>query len=434
MRAVDLIRKKREGHALAREEVQFFVEAVVDGTLPDYQIAAWLMAVMWRGMDPQETAWLTDAMARSGERLDWSMLPGPTVDKHSTGGVGDKTSLALAPIVAACGAFVPMMSGRGLGHTGGTLDKLEAIPGLRTMLPVEAFRAIVAQVGCAIVGQTDRMVPADRRLYALRDVTATVESLGLITASIMSKKIAEGVSALVLDVKSGRGAFMKTDQAAGELAAALVQAGRAAGVRTQAVVSRMETPIGRAVGNALEVAEAIVLLRGEGPHDLRTLVEALAVRMTRLAGLAASDEEALRLVTRAVASGEALERLRRMIQAQGGDPRVVDDPGRLPSASHRHALRAVKTGFVTAIDAERCGLAALHLGAGRTRMDDAIDAGVGLEILSPVGTAVSTGDAVILLHHRDGRGLDEALALVQQAVVVAEAASPPHPLILSIVS
>ena len=434
MRAVDLIRKTRDGRSLERGEIEALVSGVTDGSIPDYQAAAWLMAVVLKGLRAEEVAWLTDAMARSGDRLDWSGLDGPTVDKHSTGGVGDKTSLALAPIVAACGAFVPMMSGRGLGHTGGTLDKLEAIPGLRTKLPVEAFRRIVGQVGCAIVGQTPEIAPADGRFYALRDVTATVESLGLITASIMSKKIAEGVSALVLDVKCGRGAFMKTDEAARELAAALVQAGRAAGVRTEAVVSRMETPLGRAVGNALEVAEAVALLRSEGPHDLRTLVEVLAVRMVLLAGLATSDAEAEQRVARALASGEALDRFRRMVQAQGGDPRVVDDPVRLPSASHRHTVRARRSGFVTAIDAERCGLAALQLGAGRARVDDAIDPGVGLEVLSPVGTTVSTGDAVLLLHHRNGRGLDEALALLQQAVVVDEVASPPRPLVLSTVS
>ncbi|MDO8836417.1 MAG: thymidine phosphorylase, partial [Vicinamibacterales bacterium] len=363
MRAVDVIRKKRDGKALDRQEIDGFVAGTTDGSWPDYQISALLMAIVLRGMSDEETAWLTEAMARSGSRFDLSALRGAKVDKHSTGGVGDKTSLILAPLAAACGVIVPMMSGRGLGHTGGTLDKLEAIPGFRVDLSASDIVKALADVGCVIVGQTRDVAPADRRLYRLRDVTATVESIPLITASIMSKKLAEGTDALILDVKVGRGAFMKSEDEARQLARAMVQAGHLAGVRTEALLTRMDAPLGRAVGNALEVIEAIETLRGQGPRDLTLLSVLLAARMVHAAGLAADHADAERQVRTALESGAGLERFRRMVARQGGDPGVVDEPARLPLAQGRELIRAPRAGYVTGLDAMAVGRAAAALGA-----------------------------------------------------------------------
>src|SRR5438132_110284 len=325
MRAVDIIRKKRDGLALEGAEIEAFVRGVTAGDWPDYQAAALLMAICLRGMTPAETACLTRAMVHSGEKVDLSDLPGPKVDKHSTGGVGDKTSLILAPLAAACGVIVPMMSGRGLGHTGGTLDKLEAIPGFRVGLSLPEFRTALRKVGCALIGQTAEIAPADKVLYALRDVTATVESIALISASIMSKKIAEGIEALVMDVKCGRGAFMKNRPDAQRLAESLVAIGRANGVRTQALLTAMDVPLGRAVGNSLEVIECLETLKGQGPADLEALGVALAGRMLLLAGAAAELPQAEAKVREALASGRGLEKFREVIARQGGDPRVVDD-------------------------------------------------------------------------------------------------------------
>ncbi|MBE3123461.1 MAG: thymidine phosphorylase, partial [Planctomycetes bacterium] len=347
MRFVDIIRLKRDGGALERDQIEAFIAGVTDGSLPDYQVSALLMAIVWRGMSAGETAWLTDAMVRSGTRLDLSDLPGVPVDKHSTGGVGDKTSLVLAPLAAACGAIVPMMSGRGLGHTGGTLDKLEAIPGFRVGLSLDELRASLRSVGCALVGQTSEIAPADKRLYALRDVTATVESLPLITASIMSKKIAEGIGGLVLDVKVGQGAFMRTDADARRLAESLVAVGTAAGVRTEALITAMDAPLGRTVGNALEIVECTETLKGHGPADLTDLSVQLAAHMLVLAGIAPTPEDAERRVRGALASGAGLEKWREIIANQGGDPRVVDDHRLLPMAPFRHVIAASRSGFVT---------------------------------------------------------------------------------------
>ena len=338
MRAVDILRKKRDGHALDSREIEAFVAGVTTRTLPDYQTAALLMAIFLRGMNEEETAYLTRAMVFSGEKLDLSDIPGPKVDKHSTGGVGDKTSLIMAPFAAACGVIVPMMSGRGLGHTGGTLDKLEAIPGFRVQLGLEEFRSALAEVGCCMIGQTKEIAPADKLLYALRDVTATVESIPLITASIMSKKIAEGIDALVLDVKCGQGAFMKNRADAEALARSLVQTGQGNGVRTQAILTDMEAPLGRAVGNALEVRECLDTLRGTGPEDLTELSILLAARMVFLGGLATLTEAEDR-VRQALASGRGLDKFRRIIERQGGDARVVDDPDRMPIAPQCALLR-----------------------------------------------------------------------------------------------
>ncbi|MCX6543082.1 MAG: thymidine phosphorylase [Acidobacteria bacterium] len=425
MRAVDIIRRKRDGFGLTRDEVDSFVTGATDGSWPDYQISALLMAIVLRGMGDEETAWLTDAMARSGARFDLASLPGLKVDKHSTGGVGDKTSLILAPLAAACGAIVPMMSGRGLGHTGGTLDKLEAIPGFKVDLSAREIVDALAEVGCVIVGQTRDIAPADRRLYRLRDVTATVESIPLITASIMSKKLAEGIDALVLDVKVGRGAFMKTAPEADQLARAMVSAGRLAGVRTEALLTRMDAPLGRAVGNALEVIESIETLRGEGPPDLTGLSVMLAARMVLMAGRAETAAEAERLVRSALASGEGLARFRQMVARQGGDVSVVDDPARLALASGREIVRAARSGYVTGLDAMMVGRAAAALGAGRATAEDRIDHGVGIKVLATPGALVRSGGPVLELYHRDSLGLRDAVDLAGQAIELG--AAPPAP-------
>lgn len=428
MRAVDIIRAKRDGGRLRPEEIAWFVEGVTSGEIADYQAVALLMAVTLRGMDEGETAALTQAMVASGERLDLSGVAGPTVDKHSTGGVGDKTSLVLAPLVAACGGVVPMMSGRGLGHTGGTLDKLEAIPGLRTALTVAELRAQLDRVGCAIVGQTASIAPADRVLYALRDVTATVDSIPLIAASIMSKKIAEGVGALVLDVKTGAGAFMREEPQARELAERMVGIGRQAGVRTEALITSMDVPLGRAVGNALEVAEAVEVLRGGGPGELAGLCRTLAGRMLVMAGLAAEDGDAARQVESAIASGRALDRFARMVEAQGGDPRALE-PGRLPAAPSREVVAATRTGYLTRMDAEAIGRAAVALGAGRDRAGEAVDPAVGLVLLAKPGEPVTLGQPILEIHHRDEEACGRARALVAPAVTISGEPPPPRRLV-----
>ncbi|HET7221275.1 MAG TPA: thymidine phosphorylase [Vicinamibacterales bacterium] len=430
MRAVDLIRRKRDGGVLDRAAIDAFVMGVTDGSLPDYQASAMLMAILLRGMTPEETAALTDAMVRSGVRVTYPGLPGTPVDKHSTGGVGDKTSLILAPLAAACGAYVPMMSGRGLGHTGGTLDKLESIPGFRTGLSLDALKTAVATIGCALIGQTSEIAPADRKLYALRDVTGTVESIPLICASIMSKKIAEGIGGLVLDVKTGAGAFMKTVASSRALAESLVAIGRAAGVRSEALITQMEAPLGREVGNASEVIESIDTLKGNGPADLEQLSVLLAARMLVVAGIATDDADAEARVRRALTSGAGLEKFRQIIEHQGGDPRVIDDYSRLPAAPDRAHVVASRAGYVTALQAELVGRAAVALGAGRSRVDEAVDHAVGVRVLMPPGSAVRTGDAVLEVHHRAGRGLAEASALLRDAIHIGDAAPVMPPLVV----
>jgi pyrimidine-nucleoside phosphorylase len=424
MRAVDIIRKKRDGHCLAADEIEAFVQAATHGHWPDYQLAALLMAIVWRGMSAEETAQLTRCMVASGVRLEWADLPGPTADKHSTGGVGDKTSLLIAPLAAACGVYVPMMSGRGLGHTGGTLDKLESIPGLRVGLSLTEFRAIVERVGCAMISQTQQIAPADRVLYALRDVTATVESIPLITASILSKKIAEGIAALVLDVKVGRGAFMKTLADARQLAQSIVQNGQANGVRTEAVLTDMDVPLGLAVGNALEVSECIAALRGHGPPDLVELSLELTARMLVLAGEASDRATARAKAERALASGQALEKFGQLIEAQGGDRRVVDDPARLPQAKYTQTLHAEQAGVLCQMDAEQIGRAAMLLGAGRDRVDDAVDPAVGIVLGVKPGATVGVGDALAHIYYNQPERLRQATDLLRQAIVVAEQYQP----------
>jgi pyrimidine-nucleoside phosphorylase/thymidine phosphorylase len=410
VRPYEIIHRKRDGEPVPPEAIAELVAGYTVGEVPDYQMAAFCMAVFFRGMRPEELEALTRTMLHSGDVLDLSDIPGPKVDKHSTGGVGDKVSLALAPLAAACGAKVPMISGRGLGHTGGTLDKLEAIPGFRVELPVERFREIVASVGACLIGQTARLAPADRKLYALRDVTATVESIPLIAASIMSKKLAEGIEALVLDVKVGRGAFMKRLEDARELARTLCGIGRSMGTRTVALLTAMDQPLGRAVGNALEVAEAVELLRGGGPEDLKAVTVELAAEMLKLAGLAPGMDGARRAVEAAIRDGRGLAKLREIVEAQGGEPAVVDDPSRLPRAVGRLGVAAPRGGVVQAVDAQELGLAAMALGAGRTRLDDRVDPAVGLLLHKKATDRVERGELLCTVHHGTAGESPEAVA------------------------
>jgi pyrimidine-nucleoside phosphorylase len=422
LRPVDLIRRKRDGGALDRAAIEFFVAGATDGTLPDYQISALLMAILLRGMTAEETAVLTDAMVRSGIRVTYEGIRGVPVDKHSTGGVGDKTSLILAPLAAAAGAPVPMMSGRGLGHTGGTLDKLESIPGFRTGLTLDELRAAVSSIGCALIGQTSEIAPADRKLYALRDVTGTVESIPLICASIMSKKIAEGIGGLVLDVKTGAGAFMKSLDDSRNLARSLVAIGIASGVRTEALITRMDAPLGRAVGNANEVIESIETLKGKGPADLEDLSVQLAARMLVLSGVSADRPSAERRIRDVLRSGAGVEKFREVIANQGGDPRVVDDYARMPSVTESQTVTAARDGFVSGLQAENIGRAAVALGAGRAKLEDLVDPAVGIDVERPVGSPVRKGDVILVVRHRAGRGLAEAMPLLTAAVNVGDAA------------
>ncbi len=434
MRAVDLIRTKRDGGALDRAAIDAFVAGVTGGSWPDYQASALLMAIVLRGMTREETTSLTDAMVRSGVRVEYPGLPGVAVDKHSTGGVGDKTSIILAPLAAASGAFVPMMSGRGLGHTGGTLDKLEAIPGFRTALSLDELRTAVRTIHCALIGQTSEIAPADRKLYALRDVTGTVESIPLISASIMSKKIAEGIGGLVLDVKAGDGAFMKTVEDARRLAESLVSIGEAAGVRTEALLTRMEAPLGRAVGNAIEIVECVDTLKGGGPEDVKELSVQLAARMLVLAGVERDDARAEARIRAALADGSGFEKLKQIVENQGGDPRALDDVSRLPSAPDRDVVKSSTDGYIATLKAERVGRAAVALGAGRDRLDAVIDPGVGILVLAASGTQVRQGDPVFEIRHRAGRGLDEARRLLQEAIVIDAVAAAPLPLVVDRIS
>jgi len=434
MRAVDLIRHKRDGGEFTAEQIRAFVAGATDGSWPDYQLAALLMAIVWRGMSRAEAVVLTDAMVRSGERLDLSEFGGVPVDKHSTGGVGDKLSLVIAPLAAACGALVPMMSGRGLGHTGGTLDKLEAIPGFRTQLSLAEMRDVLRSTRCVLIGQTREIAPADRRLYALRDVTGTVESVPLISASILSKKIAEGIGGLVLDVKVGPGAFMKTLPQARELAESLIAIAAGHGLRAEAYLTAMTTPLGLAVGNGNEVVEAIETLKGRGPRDVEALSVRLAARMVLLAGVVTDDAEAERRVRTALSNGAGLEKFRAIIAAQHGDPRVIDDYGRLPTARESAPWLAPRAGVITRLDAELVGRAAVALGAGRDRVDGVVDPGAGIDILAPVGTAVAAGDPVLRLMGADPGRLDAARALLQNAVGIGDTPAPAETLIIDVLA
>ncbi len=420
-----IIARKRDGHALTREEIGAFVRGATDESWADYQLSAMLMAIVWRGMTAQETAHYTEAMMRSGVVADLTKLTQPKADKHSTGGVGDKVSLHLAPMIAACGVVVPMISGRGLGHTGGTLDKLASIPGVRVELSLAAYRAQLEEIGLALIGQTADLAPADKKLYALRDVTATVESIPLICGSILSKKLAEGIDVLVLDVKFGRGAFMKDKVQARELALALVSVARAMGKPTRAVLTAMDEPLGRTVGNALEVRESIECLRGQGPADVMEVTYALGEQMLLLAKVVATKAEARAKLEASIASGAALEKFRLMVVAQGGDARVVEDAAgweRLPQAKFKVALTAETSGFVSEVDALGVALAALRLGAGRTKAADAVDHAVGVSGLVKVGERVAVGGVLGVIHANDEEALAQAKGMLARAVVVGERA------------
>jgi len=430
MRAVDIIRAKRDGEALSREAIESFVRGVTDGSWEDYQASALLMAIVLKGMNAAETGWLTDAMARSGDRVVLDHLPGIKVGKHSTGGVGDKVSIVLAPLAASCGVIVPKMSGRGLGHTGGTLDKLESIPGFRIALSLDEYKRILGEVGCCLISQTENIAPADKKLYALRDVTATIESLPLIAASVMSKKLAEGSTALVLDVKCGRGAFMQRPAEARELARALVSIGTAAGLRTEAFITRMDTPLGRAVGNSVEIAECIDVLSGKGPADLSALVVRLASRMVLIGGKASGEADAEAKVRAALASGAAREKLRQMITWQGGDAAVVDDVRILPSARHSHQVTASTAGYVSGLDALLVGRAAVALGAGRDKKSDPVDPSAGLLLHKKPGEAVAAGEPVMELRYNDESRLSAAVALVSNAVIIGDKPPAESPLVM----
>ncbi|MBX3751331.1 MAG: thymidine phosphorylase [Opitutaceae bacterium] len=424
-----IIARKRDGHALTREEIAAFVRGATDGSWADYQLSALLMAVYLRGMTAEETALYTDAMMRSGTVADLGHVPGIKVDKHSTGGVGDKVSIPLAPLVVACGVPVPMISGRGLGHSGGTLDKLESIPGFRTDLSLDTYRRQVAAIGCALIGQTKDLAPSDRKLYALRDVTATVECIPLICGSILSKKLAEGIDALVLDVKFGRGAFMKTPADARQLATALVNVGRAGGKRVRALLTAMHEPLGRTVGNALEVAESIACLRGTGPADLWQVTQALGAQMLLLGGAAADVTEAEAKLQAAVSSGRALAKLREIVAAQGGDVRVVDEPERLPQARIQVPLPAPADGWIADVDAMGVALAALRLGAGRARAEDKVDPAVGVSGLVKMGEKITAGAPLCVIHANDEAALAEAKAMLGRAITVGDVPGVPPALI-----
>ncbi len=433
MWAYELIHRKRDGGTLSVEEIDWLVQGFVRGEISDAQMAALLMAVYFRGMTMAETAALTRAMAHSGETLDLSGVRGRTVDKHSTGGVGDKTSLVLVPLVASAGVRVAKLSGRGLGHTGGTLDKLEAIPGFRVDLSPAQLVAQVNRIGCAIAGQSSRLVPADKRLYALRDQTATVDSIPLIASSVMSKKIAAGSQAIVLDVKAGSGAFMKSLSEARALARTMVGIGQELGRRTIAVLSGMDQPLGRAVGNALEVEEAIHTLRGEGPEDLRELCLVLGAHMTVLADLALDAASGRALLLDRLARGDAWRTFTEMVAAQGGDVEVVEHPERLPRSPVTRPVPAEEDGTVLSVDAEALGTAALVLGAGRVQAGDRIDPGAGLTIQGKVGDRVTRGDPLVILHTGDAGRLDEAARRIRAAYRVGAGTPSPTPLVREVV-
>jgi pyrimidine-nucleoside phosphorylase len=424
-----VIARKRDGAELERGEIEAFVRGATDGSWADYQLSALLMAIYLKGMTPRETAVLTEAMLKSGLVADLSAIKAPKADKHSTGGVGDKVSLHLAPMVAACGVAVPMISGRGLGHTGGTLDKLESIPGFRVGLSIAEYRGQLERIGLALIGQTGDLAPADRKLYALRDVTATVECIPLICASILSKKLASGIDFLVLDVKFGRGAFMRDKARARELAVTITTVAKAMGKPCRAVLTSMDEPLGHSVGNALEVAESVGCLKGSGAPDLMEVTYAIGGQMLLLAGAAKDGADAKARLEKSISSGTALGKFREMVAAQGGDARVADDPGRLPQAKIRKQLLATRAGFVTDVDAMGVALAALRLGAGRTKAEDPIDHTVGVDALLKAGDPVKAGQPLCVIHANSEGSVKEAGEILSNAIVLGDVARPPAKLI-----
>jgi pyrimidine-nucleoside phosphorylase/thymidine phosphorylase len=422
-RAIEVIRKKRDGAELSRGEIEGLVSAYTKGEIPDYQVSAWLMAVVLKGMTRPETAALTDAMLHSGDVLDFSSLPLRKVDKHSTGGVGDKTSLVLAPLAAAAGVAVPMISGRGLGHTGGTLDKLESIPRFNVNLSVAEFRRVLEICGCAMIGQTAEIAPADRKLYALRDVTGTVESPYLICASIMSKKLAEGIDALVLDVKTGSGAFMKSEKDAAFLAELMVETGERMGKQVVALITDMDQPLGNMIGNALEVVEVVEVLRGGGPEDLRELCLELAGWMLHLGGVSKTVADGKQQSANLISSGKALERFLQMVELQGGDPRVIDDAKRLPQAQHTTQVPSPRAGYLSAMQCEQIGTACVILGGGRERKEDSVDPAVGIVLHKKVGDRVTSGEALATIYYNAESKAARARQLIEASCLVSDA--PP---------
>lgn len=433
MNMVNIIEKKKLAQALDAEEIEWFVRGAADGSIPDYQLAALLMAIRLNGMNREETVQLTLSMAHSGDICDLSSIPGIPVDKHSTGGVGDTTTLILAPLVAACGVPVAKMSGRGLGHTGGTLDKLESIPGLRVDLSEEAFLRQVRDIGVAVIGQTKNLAPADKTLYALRDVTATVDSIPLIASSIMSKKLAAGSDGIVLDVKTGSGAFMKRLEDSVLLAKTMVAIGAGAGRKVSALITDMDVPLGHAVGNALEVAEAVEILKGRGPEDLKEVCLSLAAAMLETAGKG-SFGECRQLAETAVRDGSALSCLERMVEAQGGDARFIREPERFAAAPFMREVRAEESGFITSMDTERCGIASVLLKAGRSKKDDAIDYAAGIVILKKYGDFVEKGDVLARLYASDEGLFADAAGELLQSYEIGEKKPEPKKLVYARVS
>jgi pyrimidine-nucleoside phosphorylase len=435
MRAVDLIRKKRDSGEHTREEIEFLISGYTRGEIPDYQIAAWLMSAWIRGLSRTETTALTQAMLHSGEVLDLSSLPAKKVDKHSTGGVGDKTSLILAPIVAAGGLIVPMLSGRGLGHTGGTLDKLESIPGFNTNLSLKDFRRVLGECGMALIGQTAEIAPADKKIYALRDATSTVENKGLISASIMSKKLAEGLDALVLDVKTGSGAFMKREEDAVTLAELMVEAGKSMGKKMAALITDMDQPLGRAAGHANEIIECIDVLNGKGPADVRELSVELSAWMFYLGEKTKSVEDGRKLAAQMISSGEAREKFKQCIRLQGGDERVIDSPDLLPAAASKLDVTSNAGGVLVTTDCQQFGIALAMLGGGRETKEDQIDHAVGLEFHKRIGERVEIGEPLATIHYNSDAKLVESKDLVAESFVINRdiGGQGPRPLIRRII-
>lgn len=430
MRPYELIKAKRDGLTLSSDDIRAFLDGYTKGTVADYQMAAMCMAVFFRGLNEVELGAWARAMLESGEVLDLSDTPGIKVDKHSTGGVGDKVSLSLAPLAAACGVPVPMISGRGLGHTGGTLDKLESIPGFKVDLSVAEYRRLVREVGACLIGQTATLAPADKKLYALRDVTATVDCIPLIASSIMSKKLAEGIDALVLDVKVGSGAFMKTIEDARTLAKTMIGIGTQMGKKVTALLTNMDEPLGRTVGNALEVIEAVEMLRGKAPADYTEVTLALTAEMLVLGGKAKDEAEARKKLLAVIADGSAEKKLHQLVAAQGGDPSAIADLSKLPRAKSTVTVAATAKGFITGIDSEAIGLAAMALGAGREKSTDTIDAAVGFVLEKKVGDAVQVGEPLVTVHLNSDARLADVKARILKAYRIGEAAPAKRPLIL----